>query len=276
MPSPSPPSGSTPPPATTLRERGHASINGLDLYHEVHGRAGGVPLLLLHGGGSTIDSTWGVLLPWLARDRCVIAIEEQAHGRSSDRPGPLTFEASADDGSALLRHLGVAQVDVLGFSNGASIALHLALRHPSLVRALVFASAMTRRDGAVPQLWEFMEHADVSNMPAPLKDAFLRVTPDEAKLRVMHDKDAARMRAFSDLPDDALASIAARTLIVAGDRDVVRPEHAVELSRCIPGSRLLILPAGHGDYLGEISASPASGEAPGRFAAMVSEFLGLP
>jgi pimeloyl-ACP methyl ester carboxylesterase len=68
-------------------------------------------------------------------------------------------------------------------------------------------------------------------MPQALKDAFLRVNPDERALRRMHDKDAARMRSFCDVPDDAVRSVRAPTLIVVGDRDIVRPEHAVRRRR---------------------------------------------
>ena len=73
----------------------------------------------------------------------------------------------------------------------------------------------------------------------------------------MHDKDLARMRNCEDVPDAQVAAIRAPTLIVLGDRDVVRPEHGFELTKLIPGSRLLILPGGHGDYLGEADATPA-------------------
>jgi pimeloyl-ACP methyl ester carboxylesterase len=254
-------------------ESGHAPVNGIEMYYEAHGRREGVPLVLLHGGGSTIEVTFGRVLPVLAASRRVIAIEEQGHGRTSDREGPVAFEGSADDVAALLRHLKVDEADVFGFSNGASVALQLAMRHPRLVRRLVFASSMTRRDGARPQLWEFMEQADFSNMPQPLKDAFLRVNPDVEQLRTMHDKDAARMRSFRDVPDEALRSVRAPTLIVLGDRDIVKHEHALELTRLIPGARLLILPGGHGDYLGEAVTTQEDTDYPELTARLIEAFL---
>jgi pimeloyl-ACP methyl ester carboxylesterase len=155
----------------------HADINGLRMYYEIHGIGEGVPLVLLHGGGSTIEVTFGKALPLFARQRKVIAIEEQGHGRTSDRDRPVRFETSADDVAALLHHLGIRQADLFGFSNGASVALQTAIRHPDLVRKLVFASSMTKKSGAYPELWSFMEQADISNMPQPLKDAFLKVNP---------------------------------------------------------------------------------------------------
>lgn len=261
---------------STLLESGHAPVNGIDMYYEVHGRRQGVPLVLLHGGGSTIDVTFGRVLPLFAANRMVIAVEEQGHGRTTDRDGPVAFESSADDVAALLRHLGLDRADLFGFSNGASVALQVAIRHPQLVRKLVFASSMTRRDGAQPQLWEFMKEAAFSNMPQALKDAFLRVHPDPQKLRIMHDKDAERMRNFKDVPEEEVRSVRASTLIVLGDRDIVRPEHAIELARLIPGARLLILPGGHGDYLGEAVATQKETASPALTARSIEQFLDAP
>ena len=258
---------------STMRENGRIPVNGIRIYYEVHGRADGIPLVLLPGGGSTIETTFGRVLPALAASHRVIAVEEQGHGRTSDRDQPITFESSADDVAELVRQLGLEQVDIVGFSNGASVGLQVAIRHPGLVRKLVFASAMTKRDGAHSELWDFMERADISNMPQPLKDAFLRVNPDEHQLQVMHDKDAQRMREFKDVGDDLVRSIRAAVLIVMGDRDVVRLEHAVDLSRQIPDARLLVLPSGHGDYLGEIVAAPNATRYPELTAGLIEEFL---
>lgn len=265
---------SSPPPQ--LPESGHAPVNGIEMYYEVHGRTDGVPLVLLHGGGSTIDVTFSRVLPIFARRRKVIAVEEQGHGRTTDRDEPFSFESSADDVAALLRHLRVPAADILGFSNGASIALQVAIRHPDIVRALVFASAMTRRDGASPQLWAYMRQTDFSTMPPVLKDAFLRVNPDPAKLRTMYEKDSARMLQFKDVPDEQLRSVRARTLIVAGDRDIPTPQHLIELSRSIPGARLLIVPGAHGDYLGEALMTKTETRSPELTAGLIEEFLDTP
>jgi pimeloyl-ACP methyl ester carboxylesterase len=252
---------------------GHAPVNGINMYYEVHGLQDGVPLVLLHGGGSTIEVTFSRVLPVFAGGRRVIAMEEQGHGRTTDREGPVTFESSADDVAALLRYLKVDQADIFGFSNGASVALQVAIRHPQLVRKMVFASSFTKRDGAQPQLWQFIKQADFSNMPQPLKDAFLRVNPDEKQLKIMHDKDAARMQNFKEVPDEAVRSIRASTLIVVGDQDIVKPEHAIELTRLISGARLLILPGGHGDYLGEAVVTQQETRYPELTARLVTEFL---
>jgi pimeloyl-ACP methyl ester carboxylesterase len=253
----------------------YAAVNGIRMYYETYGPAHGVPLVLLHGGGSTIDSTFGRILPFLARERRVIAVEEQAHGRTGDRDAPLTFATSADDVATLLDQLQVEQADVFGFSNGASVALQIAIRHPRAVRKLVFASSMTKQAGAQPQLWSLIQSAEFANMPQPLQDAFLKVNPDPAKLKVMHDKDLERMRRFEDVPDADLRALRVPTLILIGDRDVVKPEHAVELTHLIPDARLLVLVGGHGDYMGE-AIMPQRARAPQLTAGLVEEFLGVP
>jgi pimeloyl-ACP methyl ester carboxylesterase len=254
-------------------ESGHAPVNGISMYYEVHGRKEGVPLVLLHGGGSTIQVTFSKVLPAFAGRRRVIALEEQGHGRTTDRNAPVAFESSADDVAALLRYLKVDKADIFGFSNGASVALQVAIRHPQLVRKMVFASSMTKRAGAQPQLWEFMKQADFSNMPPQLKEAFLLVNPDVQQLKTMHDKDVARMQSFQDVPDDAVRSVGVPTLIVLGDRDIVTAEHAFELTRLISGARLLILPGGHGDYLGEAVMTQKQTRYPELTARLIEEFL---
>jgi pimeloyl-ACP methyl ester carboxylesterase len=267
-------SGDTMPPLSSrLLDSGHAPVNGIQMYYEIHGRPDGIPLVLLHGGGSTIEVTFGKVLPIFAESRRVIAVEEQGHGRTSDRDAPVAFVTSADDVAALLRHLKIEQADLFGFSNGASVALQVAIRHPQLVRKLVFASSFTKRAGAPAQFWEYMQQAEFSNMPQPLKDAFLRVNPDAEQLRAMHDKDAERMRSFQDVPDDVVRSVTAPTLIILGDQDIVKIEHAVELTQLISGARLLVLPGGHGDYLGELVMTQRETRYPELTVGLIEEFL---
>src|SRR5690606_16083186 len=122
---------------------GYATINGLKMYYELYGQ--GNPLVLIHGGGSTIQTNFAKIIPLLAKTRQVIAVELQAHGRTDDRNADLSFEQDADDVAALLRHLGIVKADVLGFSNGGTTTLQLAIRHPEIVTKIVLCSTLAKR-----------------------------------------------------------------------------------------------------------------------------------
>jgi len=229
----------------------YASVNGLRMYYEVHGE--GFPLVLIHGGGSTIETTFGRILPELARAHKVIAVEMQAHGRTQDIDRPLSFEQDADDIAELLRQLQISKANIFGFSNGASTTLQLAIRHPRLVNKIIVASTMYKKDGAIPGFWDRMAAASFAEMPQVYKEAFLKVNPDTNALYAMFSRDVSRMQHFSDIPEEQIRSISAPALILCGDQDIVRPEHAVEMYRQLQHARLLILPGGHGDYIGEIA-----------------------
>src|SRR5436190_1681597 len=123
-------------------------MNGLKIYYEIHGS--GRPLVLIHGGGSTIVSTFGRILPELAKTHRVIAVELQAHGHTPDIDRPLSFEQDADDVASLLRQLDIQKSDFMGFSNGGTTCLQIAIRYPALVNKLVLASTIYKRDGMQP------------------------------------------------------------------------------------------------------------------------------
>ncbi|HEY0141675.1 MAG TPA: alpha/beta hydrolase [Thermoanaerobaculia bacterium] len=226
-------------------QSGYAPVNGLRMYYEIHGstKEGQPPLLLLHGGGDTIDTCFGVLLPELARHRQVIAFEQQGFGRTADiAERPFTFEQSADDTAALLAHLRIPRADLLGFSNGGTIAAQVAIRHPRAVRKLILASTILQRDGAHPWLWQAMANAKIEEMPQPFKDAYRAVAPHPENLQSFFDKSVQRMRTFTDIPDAAIRNITAPAMVLIADNDIVRPEHAVATARLIPAAQLAILP----------------------------------
>jgi pimeloyl-ACP methyl ester carboxylesterase len=199
--------------------------------------------VLLHGGGDTIKTSFGDILPELARDRQIIAFEQQGYGHTADvADRPFSFEQSADDTAALLDYLDIERADLFGFSNGGTIALQVAIRHPDVVRKLVLASGLFKRDGAYPWLWDAMANATLENMPEDLQEEYLKVAPHPENLRMFHDKAAQRMRDFKDIPADAIRGVTAPALIVVGDADVIRPEHAVEMFRLLPHTKLAVLP----------------------------------
>jgi pimeloyl-ACP methyl ester carboxylesterase len=251
--------------------RKYGDVNGIKMYYEIHGE--GKPLMLIHGGGSTIETTFGNVLPMFAKKYKVIAVELQAHGHTSDRNAPETFEQDADDVATLLRQLNISKASILGFSNGGNTAMQVAIRHPTVVDKLVIASSFYQRDGFIPGFFEGMQHASLGNMPQPLKDDFLKINQDVAALKNMHDKDRDRMLAFKDWSDNDIQSITAPSLIICADRDVILSEHAVKMSRLIPNADLMILPGTHGSYLGEICTAVPNSKAPELTVEVIEEFL---
>src|SRR4051794_10017085 len=127
----------------------YAEVNGVRLWHEEHG--GGEPLVLLHGGFWSIE-LFGPLLDALAKQRRGVAVELQGHGHTPDADRPLRYETCADDVAALIRHLGLGPVDVLGYSLGAGTAVRIAVQHPDVVRRLIVVSTPARRTGWFPEV----------------------------------------------------------------------------------------------------------------------------
>jgi pimeloyl-ACP methyl ester carboxylesterase len=253
---------------------GYASVNGIKMYYEIHGT--GTPLVLLHGGGSTIGSTFGKVLPMLAKDFKVIAVELQAHGRTNDRNSPESFEQDADDVAALLHNLNISKASFFGFSNGGNAAIQIAIRHPEIVNKLILASTFYKREGLPQGFFDGMTRATIKDMPQPLKTAFLQVNPDSNQLQTMFEKDKERMLQFKDWRDEDISSIKASTLIINGDHDVVQTNHVVAMSKLIANSSLMILPAIHGSYMGAAESPVPESKLPEITVELIAEFLNKP
>jgi pimeloyl-ACP methyl ester carboxylesterase len=256
----------------TKSQNGYAPVNGISMYYEMHG-SGKIPLVLIHGGGSTIETTFGTIMPMLSKNRLVIAMDLQAHGRTTDRDSAESFEQDADDVAALLSYLQINKADFFGFSNGGNTAMQISMRHPTIVNKLIIASSFYQRDAFMPGFFEGMEHASLENMPSPLQKAFLKLTPDSSKLQNMHDKDKNRMLQFKDWTDESMHSIKAPTLLICGDHDVVTCEHQVKMSHIIPNAQLMILPGNHGSYIGEICSIKEGSKMPQITVDVIEEFL---
>ncbi|MFW0796940.1 alpha/beta fold hydrolase [Gordonia sp. CPCC 205515] len=227
----------------------------IELYHEKHGSPGRrTPLLLVHGGAGTIGTNWTHAIPTFADDRLVIGVELQGHGHTPHSSRPYTFDNSADDLARLVADLGLDSVDVMGFSNGGPTVLRFASRHAGRTRRIVVASGFARRDGMIDGFWTNFDAPDINDMPSELAEAYRAINPDPADLWRMFELDVALMRGFEDFDDAELSAMQAPALFVGGDRDVVRPEHTVWMAQATPHGRPLVLPAGHGDYLGAVDA----------------------
>ena len=261
------------------REAGnYVSVNGLEMYYEIHGT--GQPLVLLHGAFSAIGTSFGNVLPELAESRQVIAFEMQAHGRTADVANrPLSMEQMADDTTAALQQLGIAEADFFGFSMGGGIALRVAIRRQEVVRKLVLASVTYNESGVHPGLMDGLAEMKPEMMHgSPWHEEYLRIAPHPEEFATLFAKKTRMDREIQDLPAEAIEALDAPTLLIIGDSDIVRPEHAVEMFRLLgggvmgdltglPNSQLVILPGTthatlveRGDWL----------------ASMIGEFLDAP
>lgn len=237
-----------PPPQT-----GYASVNGLQMYYEIHGT--GQPLVLLHGAFSAIGTSFGQILPGLAQNRQVIAFELQAHGRTADIDRPLSLENLADDVAAALKQLGFERADIGGYSTGAAVALHVAIRHPEVVRKLVLISVSYTLAGIHPGLMDGMGEMKPEMMHgSPWHEEYLRLAPRPEDFAKLFAKKTEMDKGIQDIPAETIRALTMPTLLVIGDSDLIRPEHAVEMFRLrgggvfgdspagLPASQLAILP----------------------------------
>ena len=155
--------------------------------------------------------------------------------------------------------------------------MQIAIRHPEIVNKIIVGSALVKRNGVPDWFWDFMKQAKLENMPEQLKTAYKQVAPNPDSyrdgLQVMHDRDAKRMVNFKDISDEQIKSIKAPTLIIIADKDVITPEHAIELHRQIANSELAIIPGGHGEYIGEITTIKPDTKESDFVVPMIEKFL---
>jgi len=247
---------------TKAARSGHLPINGLSLYHEVHGELGPSntrPLLLIPGAFMATDS----MRSWVsafAGERTVIVFDQQGHGRTPDTSREMSYEQFADDAAALLRALKVERADVMGYSQGGGVALQLALRHPTLVDKLVSLSATYRKDGWYPSVPAGIAGLSATTFAGtPVEKAFKEHTPDASAFNAYLEKMKVLNMDDQNISDAQMRSISAKTMVIVGDADGVKPEHALAMFTLrgggdeeaaasgmlqkVPAARLVILPA---------------------------------
>jgi len=231
---------------------GYATVNGINMYYEVHGS--GEPVVLLHGAFMTITNNWNGWISELAKTRKVIAVEMQGHGRTADIARDMTSENLADDVAVLLGHLKIPRADLIGYSMGGTVAMQCAVRHPDKVRKVVVLSSPFRRDGVVKEGADALKNLTPELfMGSPLEIDYKKLspTPDDFPKLVKHM--VAAMSKERDLDAAQLKAIPSPMFFIFGDADGIRLDHVAEMFRLKGGethgdlgprtsSRLAILP----------------------------------
>ncbi|MEY2478835.1 MAG: hypothetical protein QOG87_4150 [Actinomycetota bacterium] len=221
----------------------YAAINGIDLYHEVHGS--GPPLVVLHGGVLNAELTFGAMVPRLAESHQVIAVDLQGHGRTADSDRPFTLASAADDVVGLLDHLGVGRADMFGYSLGSLVSTEAAVAHAERVGRLVLASGHIRPDGYRPEIMAPEQTSPLLPTEDDFKEmqaSYESMAPDPGHFFAFLEKLQPVVSAFEGWSDDAIRGIAGPTLLIVGDRDFVRLEHAALMLGLFPDAQLAVLP----------------------------------
>jgi len=222
----------------------HVELRGIRMYVETEGQ--GAPLLLLHGGAGN-GMQFAQQRPAFRRVHALIVPDCRAQGRTTDRPGPLTYHDMAEDMAALLDLLHVGKVDVMGWSDGGDIGLDLAIHHPDRVAHLVTFGANFSPDGLNPADVAWNRTATADSFGVGMRVSWTHLNPEPAHYEVAMNKILEMWRTLPQFTPAELGNIRARTLICAGDHDLIRPEHSAALARAIPGAQLWIVPgASHG------------------------------
>jgi len=231
----------------------YASVNGIDLYYETHGS--GRPLVLLHGGLGS-GEMFGPVLPSFSDHHQVVLVDLQGHGRTADIDRPIDVRLMADDVAALIEHLGLDDVDLVGYSLGGGVALQTAIRHPERVRRLVAASANVRRDATYADILAQQGQVSAAAMEfmkeTPMYELYQRVAPRPEDFPRLLDKMGEAMAQDFDFSDD-VRGLQVPTLVMAADADMAPPSHYVEVFGLLDGGQR------DGGWMGE--GRPAGGHA---------------
>lgn len=220
------------------QQKTYANVNGLKMYYEVHGT--GTPLVLLHGAFMTNNTCFGMLLPELSKNRQVIAIELQGHGRTADIERPFSFQAMADDVAALLKQLKADSADIFGYSMGGGVAWQVAIRHPQLVRKLIIASAVYKFEGWTPETKAILPMLTPEIFEgSPIKSEYDSLAPDPKRWVQFVNKMKKFVNEPYDFGSEKIKALKSPTLIITGDGDGVLPEHAVETFRLRGGGYMV-------------------------------------
>lgn len=218
---------------------GYYPVRGINIYAEQYGT--GKPLLMIHGNGGNI-SGMASIIPYFSQKYRVIAVDSRAHGKSTDDKDSLSFDMMADDMVGLLKQLNIDSAYVIGWSDGGIVALEMALRHPEAVIRLASTGANVRPDSLalLPSFW--LEEQQQYNKQKNEKRTTARQRNDW-KVFLLDWK-------YPNLSNQDLHSIKCPSLIIAGDHDLIRAEHTLQIYQNIPRAQLWILPnSGHGTLI---------------------------
>jgi len=233
---------------------GYATVGNLKMYYEIHGEGNPEPVIVLHGAYMDIPSM-GEIIPQLAKERMVYAVELQGHGRTNDTNRPIRYQDLASDVSTFMDQMGLRKADVVGYSMGAAVGFFLATDHPDKVDQLVALSMAYDLSGMQPDYLKMIPQMRPEMfVGSPIETQWKTLSPHPGRFVLFVEK----MIALEHEPvawKERVRQLKSPTLLVTGDADVVTLEHSVELFRLLgggamgdlgrklPKSRFAVLPA---------------------------------
>jgi pimeloyl-ACP methyl ester carboxylesterase len=222
----------------------YVEVNGLPTWHEVRGE--GQPVVLLHGAFAGASS-WSAQTPALARAGYKVHVpERRGHAHTPDVEGPLTYQVMADDTVAYLDGVVGAPAHLVGWSDGAVVALLAAWRRPDLVERLVLIGQYYNASGKVTGGLDDQLRAGGDQVMGFLRTEYDLVSPDGPEhFPVVYAKTLRMLATQPELDLPSLAAVAAPTLVLQGDRDEVTLEHGAAVAMALPHGRLAVLPGTH-------------------------------
>jgi pimeloyl-ACP methyl ester carboxylesterase len=222
----------------------YVDVDGLATWHEVHGS--GRPVVLLHGafGGA---ASWSFQVPALVGAGYRVYVpERRGHAHTPDVEGPLTYGVMADDTAAYLDRVVGGPAHLVGWSDGAVVALLVGQRRPELVDRLVLIGQWYNSSGKGGGDLLDQLSAGGGQLMAFLRAEYDRVSPDGPEhFPVVYDKTVRMVTTEPELDLGSLATVAAPTLVLQGDRDEVTLEHSAAVAAALPHGRLAVLPGTH-------------------------------
>jgi pimeloyl-ACP methyl ester carboxylesterase len=222
---------------TTTTASRIAAVHGIELAYQVFGQ--GDPLILLHGGFGSVEM-FGPNVEALAAGRQVIGVDLQSHGRTPPPDRPMRFETMADDIAALIRSLGFAKADVMGFSLGGGVALRTGIQHPDVVKRLVLVSTPFTNRGWYPEMQAAMKamgpHVAEPLKQTPMYEAYTQVAPHVEDWPVLVTQLTELLRLDYDWSAE-VPGLSMPVMLVIGDADGMPPSHAVEFFGLLGGGK---------------------------------------
>lgn len=225
-------------------QHGHfAKVNGIDMYYETYGDPGNQPLLLIHGNGGSVKSGT-CQIEYFKSDYYVIIADSRFHGKTGSGDKELTYRLMASDYNALLNHLKLDSVFIIGQSDGGILGLLLAIEYPDKVKKVVSTAPNLRPDSTAIYAW------NIADEHASLKEVLDKMNAGDKSASLMKRKALLELMInHPHIDTEELETIQAPVLVVFGDADYMPFEHVQEIYEHIPKAHLLVVPgAGHRTY----------------------------